>query len=133
MARSIFVNLPVTDVARSRAFYEAIGFTINEHFSNDDAACVVISDTIHVMVLRHAFYATFTDLPIPDPKTQSAALYCISCDSREAVDAMTAAALAAGGGEPSPSRDMGFMYNRTFTDPDGHAWEPMWMDPAAVP
>jgi hypothetical protein len=132
MSRMIFVNLPVADPARSRAFYTALGFSINEQFSNEDAVCIVVSEHIYVMALSKPFFRTFTEMPLADASAQIGALYALSCDSRDAVDAMTAAALAAGGTEPVPARDMGFMYNRTFADPDGHTWEPMWMDPAAT-
>ena len=132
MARMIFVNLPVADVARSRAFYAALGFSINERFSNDEAVCIVVAENIHVMALARPFFRTFTRMPLADATRQIGALYALSCESRDAVDAITAAALAAGGTEPTPARDMGFLYNRTFADPDGHTWEPMWMDPDAA-
>lgn len=132
MGQMIFVNLAVADVARSRAFYQALGFTINAQFSSDQAACVVLSDAIFVMVLEKPFFQTFTELPMGSPSTSISALYALSCADRGAVDAMMAAALAAGGTEPMPARDMGFMYNRMFADPDGHVFEPFWMDPAAV-
>lgn len=128
----IFVNLAVADVAKSRAFYQALGFAINEQFSNEDAACVVLSDSIYVMILARPFFQTFITQPIGAPDTSISALYALSCADRGAVDAMMTAALAAGGSEPMPARDMGFMYNRMFADLDGHVFEPMWMDPAAV-
>lgn len=128
----IFVNLLVADVAKSRAFYQALGFTINEQFSNEQAACVVLSDTIYVMILEGPFFQTFTALPLGAPDKSVSAIYALSCADRAGVDAMMAAALAAGGTEPMPGRDLGFMYNRMFADLDGHVFEPMWMDPAAV-
>lgn len=132
MSRMIFVNLPVRDLARARAFYASLGFSINEMFSDDTAASVVVSDTIFVMLLTHARYAEFTPLAIGDPQTASQHLLALSCDSRAEVDGMMAAAIASGGAEPRPTQDLGFMYSRCFSDPDGHAWEPFWMDQAAA-
>ena len=128
----IFVNLVVADVAKSRAFYEALGFRINEQFSNEQAACVVLSDAIYVMILERPFFQTFTALPLGEPAKSVSAIYALACADRAGVDAMMTAALTAGGSEPMPGRDMGFMYNRMFADLDGHVFEPMWMDPAAV-
>lgn len=132
MTRMIFVNLPVTDIPRARAFYEALGFTINDKFSNENGACVVVSETIYLMVLTREYFAGFCSLPVGDPATATATLVALSCDDRAAVDAMMAAALAQGGGEPRPATDHGFMYQRSFTDPDGNVFEPFWMDPAAA-
>lgn len=132
MPRMIFVNLPVSDLPRSRAFYQGIGFGINEQFSDDSAACVVISDTICLMLLTRAKFASFTRLPVGDPAQACAALFALSQEDKPAVDRMVAAALAAGGSEPRPTEDLGFMYQRTFADPDGHTFEPFWMDPATV-
>jgi hypothetical protein len=129
----IFVNLPVADLAKSTAFYEAVGFTNNPQFSNEMAACMVWSDTIHVMLLTHDFWKTFTSKAIPDAKTSAQVLLCISRDSKAEVDSIVAAAEKAGGAtDPTPTQDMGFMYGRSFEDPDGHIWETMWMDPAAA-
>ncbi|MFC3579965.1 VOC family protein [Sphingomonas hylomeconis] len=132
MAKMIFVNLPVADVAASTVFYEAIGMVKNPHFSNDQASAMTWSDTIHFMLLDHAFYATFTPKRIIDAHATSGMLLALSFDSRAAVDAITRAALAAGGGEPHPPEDHGFMYSRAFTDLDGHGFGPFWMDPAAA-
>ena len=133
MTKSIFVNLPVTDLARSTRFYEALGFRNNPHFSDDTAACMVWSETIHVMLLTHAKWGTFTSRPIA-PATSSEVMLALSCDSRASVDAMNKAADAHGGrADINPSQDLGFLYNRNLGDPDGHVWEAMWMDPAAVP
>jgi predicted lactoylglutathione lyase len=132
MPRSIFVSLPVADVKASRTFYEAIGFTINEKFSDENSACVVISDTIYVMVTTHARMADFTKLPIGDPRKQTQNLLALSCDEKAGVDDMVTRALANGGSEVHPPEDLGFMYSRAFADPDGHSWGPFWMDPAAV-
>jgi len=132
VATMIFVNLPVSDLPRSVAFYEAVGATRNPQFSDDTAACMVFSDTIHVMLLTHAKFAGFTPHPIADAHASSQVLLCISTDSRADVDRVTEAALAAGGAGAGPTQDHGFMYGRSFADPDGHIWEPMWMDLAAA-
>ena len=132
MPKMIFVNLPVADVAASTAFYEAIGFEKNPKFSNDQGTCLVWSDSIYVMVLGHAFYGTFTPKPVADTKRTSAALYALGLDSRAEVDAITEAAIAAGGREAHEPEDHGFMYSRAFEDLDGHGFGPFWMDPAAA-
>ena len=132
MSRLIFVNLPVADLGRSTAFYESLGFTRNPQFSDDTASCMVLSDVIHVMLLTHDKFRMFTPKDIADAHRTSEVLVCISCDSRAAVDEMTESALAAGGREPNPKQDYGMMYGRSFEDPDGHIWEPMWMDVAAL-
>jgi predicted lactoylglutathione lyase len=130
----IFVNLPVEDLDRSIRFYEAIGGRKEPKFSNEAAAMMVFSDTIHVMLLTKPFYATFTGKPIADAHASSEVLICISCDSPQAVDAMVEAATSGGGkADPGPKQDMGgMMYGRSFEDPDGHHWEPMWMDANAA-
>ena len=133
MTKMIFVNLPVTDLKRSMAFYEALGFTNNPQFTNDAAACMVWSETIFVMLLTHDFWKTFTTKEIPDAHVSSQVALCVNFESREEVDAITASAGSAGGtADTSPPQDHGFMYQRSFEDPDGHAWEPMWMDPAVA-
>ena len=132
MSRLIFVNLPVADLKAAKAFYEAIGATNNPTFTDDTAACMVLSDVIHVMLLTHDKFAQFTPKRIADAHETSEVLICISADSREAVDEITEKALAAGGREPREKQDYGFMYGRSFEDPDGHIWEPMWMDVAAA-
>jgi uncharacterized protein len=132
MPRTIFVNLPVADVAAATAFYRALGFDQDARFSNAQASAMTWSDTISVMLLDRAFYATFTAKPIADTHATSAALLCLGLDSRDAVDAIAAAAVAAGGRETRPVQDMGFMYGRAFEDLDGHTFEPMWMDADAM-
>lgn len=133
MTKMIFVNLPVTDLARAKAFYEALGFTNNPMFSDDTTACMVWSETINVMLLTHAAWRGFTTRPIP-PATSSEVMLAISCDSREAVDAMNDTAAAHGGeADINPKQDLGFLYNRNLADPDGHVWEAMWMDPGTMP
>ena len=131
MSRMIFVNLPVEDLARSKRFYEAIGARNEPKFSNDAAAMMVLSDTISVMLLSRPFFSTFTDKPIVDAHSSSQVLLCVSCDSASEVDRLVEAAAANGGkADPGPKQDLGgMMYGRSFEDPDGHHWEPMWMDP----
>ena len=132
MTKMIFVNLPVADVAKATAFYEAIGFEKNPQFSNEQASCMVWSDAIFVMVLDHGFYQTFTTKQIADTHQTSAALIALSRDSRAEVDAITDAAIAAGGRQTRDTQDMGFMYSRAFEDLDGHTFEPMYMDMEAA-
>jgi predicted lactoylglutathione lyase len=131
----IFVNLPVTDLDKSKAFYEAVGAANNPAFTDETAACMVVEEgSIHVMLLTHAKWATFTSKKIPDAHTTAQVLICVSADSREAVDAQVDKAVKAGGkSDPTPTQDFGFMYGRSFEDPDGHIWEVMWMDPTAIP
>ena len=132
--KMIFVNLPVRDLAAATRFYEAIGCSKNAQFSNDVAASMVWSETITFMLLTHGFFSTFTKKPIADAKATTEVLLCLSRDSREDVDVITEAAAAAGGKADIRERqDMGFMYSRAFEDPDGHVFEPMWMDVAAMP
>ena len=132
MPRMIFVNLPSSDIPRSRRFYEGLGFSINPQFSTDQALCVVVSETIYLMILSREFFSSFVTRPMGDPAATAQALISLSCDDRDGVDALTEAALAHGGTEPRPVQDMGFMYGRAFCDPDGNWFEPMWMDPSAV-
>ena len=134
MSRMIFVNLPVTDLDRSIRFYEAIGARKEPKFSNEAAAMMVFSNTISVMLLTHPFYSGFTGKAIADAHQTSEVLLAISAESPEAVDAMVDAAAAAGGkADPGPKQDMGgLMYGRSFEDPDGHHWEPVWMDASAA-
>ena len=134
MPKMIFVNLPVKDLKASKRFYEAIGCQNNPQFTNDDAAMMVWSDTISFMLLTHKFFSTFTPKQIANARQTSEVLIALSRDSRADVDSITAAAAAGGGKVDIRERqDMGFMYSRAFEDPDGHVFEPMWMDPAAVP
>ena len=134
MTKMIFVNLPVTDLPRSMAFYEAVGFTNNPQFTNDQAAAMMWSDAIVVMLLRHDFWQTFTSKTIPDAHANAQVMLCLSHDSQDSVTAIVEKAIAAGGQpEPTPSQDLGFMYGRSFEDPDGHIWENVYMNMAAVP
>src|SRR5258707_9576675 len=133
MAKLIFVNLPVSDLARATAFYQAVGAEKNEQFCDGTASCMVFSETIHAMLLTHDKFSQFTPRKIADAKTSTEVLICISADSRDAVDDMVGKAQAAGGGvDPCPRQDYGFMYGRSFEDPDGHIWEVMWMDVEAA-
>ena len=133
MPRMIFVNLPVSDLAASMAFYEALGFTNNPQFTDATAACMVWSEAIHVMLLTHDKWRSFTDRPIA-PAGSSEVSLALALDSREAVDAMIEAAAANGGtGDANPVQELGFMYGRDLTDPDGHVWGPFWMDMTAMP
>ena len=131
MSRMIFVNVPVTDLERSKSFYESIGFRNEPKFTNEAAAMMVLSDTISVMLLTHPFYATFTRKPVANAHDSSQVLLAISCDSPAEVDRITESAASAGGkADVGQKQDMGgLMYGRSFEDPDGHHWEPMWMDP----
>jgi predicted lactoylglutathione lyase len=133
MPQMIFVNLPVTDLDKSKAFYEAVGAANNPAFTDETAACMVFSDVIHTMLLTHEKWATFTSKAIPDAHTTAQVLLCVSADSRAEVDGQVDKAVAAGGkADPTPTQDFGFMYGRSYEDPDGHIWEVMWMDPAAA-
>lgn len=132
MTRMIFVNLPVGDLPRAMGFYAALGFANEPRFTDDTAAAMQWSETIAVMLLTHEKWASFTDRPIPDPGS-SEAMLCISCEDRAEVDRLTETAAAHGGtADINPPQDHGFMYARSFIDPDGHVWEPMWMDPAVA-
>ncbi|MGZ5179274.1 MAG: VOC family protein [Ramlibacter sp.] len=133
MARKIFVNLPIKDMERSKAFFAALGFSFNPQFTNDQGACMVISEDIYAMLLVEPFFQGFTKKPIADASKSTEVLVCLSCDSRAEVDALVRKALAAGGKAPNAPQDHGFMYGHGFEDPDGHLWELMWMDMAAVP
>ena len=132
MSRMIFVNLPVADLPRSTAFYESIGFTNEPRFTDETAACMVLSDTIFTMLLTHDKWHGFTTRPIC-PAGSSEVSLALSCENRDEVSAMVEAAGANGGiADVNPPEDHGFMFQRSFTDLDGHVWEPMWMDPAVA-
>jgi uncharacterized protein len=129
MAKLIFISLPVGDLARATAFYQAIGATRNAQFSDDTASCMVFSETIHTMLMTQDKYRQFTTKKIADAKTSSQVLLCLSADSRAEVDELVGKAKAAGGAiDPSPVDDFDFMYGRSFEDPDGHTWGVNWMD-----
>jgi predicted lactoylglutathione lyase len=133
MSKMIFINLPVTDLQRSRGFLEALGAVNEPKFTDETAACMTLSESIHVMLLTHDKFSQFTPRPIADAKTASQMLLCLSSESRESVDATIERAVAAGGSaDPAPKQDYGVMYGRSIADPDGHIWEVMWMDAAAA-
>jgi uncharacterized protein len=133
MTKMIFVSLPITDLPTSTAFYQALGFEQNPHFSDDHSACMVWSEAIHVMLLTHAKWRSFTQRPFP-PAGSAGLMLSLSMDSREAVDGMNRAAAAHGGqADVNPAEDLGFMFTRDLADPDGHLWAAFWMDPAALP
>lgn len=133
MSKLIFVNLPVADLDRANAFYEAIGAVKNPQFSDHTATCMVFSETIHAMILTHDKFRQFTPKRIADARETTEVLICLSADSRQEVDDIAAKAEAAGGrADPGPKQDYGFMYGRSFEDPDGHIWEAMWMDVEAA-
>lgn len=134
MPKMIFINLPVRDLAKAKTFYEAIGANNNPQFSDETSACMVFSEAIFVMLLTHEKWAFFTKKPISDAHKTSEVMLAYSCDSRDAVNAIADAAATAGGVvDINPPQDHGFMFGRSFEDPDGHIWEVMWMDPNAIP
>jgi predicted lactoylglutathione lyase len=133
MHKQIYVNLPVKDLARSRAFFSSLGFEFNAQFSNDQGACMVIGENIFAMLLDEPFFQGFTSKPISNARETTEVLTCLSCESREEVDALVQKALAAGGRAPNPKQDHGFMYGHGFEDLDGHVWELSYMDMGAIP
>ena len=133
MSTQFFLNLPVADLDRAKAFYVALGHTINPKFTHADAACVVISDTLFVMLLTHPFFQGFTERAICNTETHIEALFALSGASREAVDELLERALGVGGREVGEPRDLGFMFQRTFADPDGHTFEAFTMNEAEFP
>ncbi|MDX3097558.1 glyoxalase [Streptomyces sp. ME01-24h] len=130
--RMLFVNIPVADLERSKAFFAELGFGFDPKFTDETAACMSVGEHAFVMLLSREKFAEFAKLPMADPTTHTLALYCFSVSSRDEVDTVTAAALAAGGSEADGAEDYGFMYSRSFFDLDGHGWQVMWMDPAAA-
>lgn len=133
MPKMIFVNLPVKDIARSTAFYESVGATRNPMFSNEDTSCMVYSDTIYSMLMTHERFSSFTTRKIADAHAALQVGLCLTVDSRTEVDETIANAVKAGGApDPDPAQDHGFMYGRSFADPDGHIWEIVWMDADAA-
>lgn len=132
-SQMIFVSLPVANLGHSKTFYEAVGLTNNPQFSDDSTACMVLSDTIMVMLLTPTKWARFTSKKIPDAKTAAQVMLCISRDSKESVNSIVATAVKHGGSaDPTPIQDLGFMFGRSFEDPDGHIWETVWMNPQAL-
>ncbi|MEY4755337.1 MAG: hypothetical protein RJA34_235 [Pseudomonadota bacterium] len=126
---SLFVNLPVSNVARAQAFYSSLGASMQPAFTNEQAACMKINEQLYVMLLDHPFFASFTPLPIADAHVSTQMLLAIGQDDRAQVDALVQTAYQAGATEPRPVQDLGFMYSRAFADLDGHIWEVFWMNP----
>ncbi|MGQ3000178.1 VOC family protein [Variovorax sp.] len=130
--KQIFVNLPVKDLDKSKAFFNALGYNFNPQFTDANAACMVVQEgSIHAMLLVESFFKTFTDKAITDTRTSTEVLLCLSCESRAEVDELVAKAVAAGGTTPRAPQDLGFMYGHGFQDLDGHLWELVFMDPNA--
>jgi uncharacterized protein len=123
MHTQIYINLPVRDLLKSRAFFESMGYQFNAQYSNEQGACLVLGPNLHAMLLTHEFFKTFISRPIPDAKATTGVLVCVSCDKRAEVDTLVAKAVAAGGSIPRPAVDHGFMYQHAFEDLDGHIWE----------
>ncbi|MEV6582353.1 VOC family protein [Streptomyces sp. NPDC051582] len=132
MPTMIFVNLPVKDIEAAKAFWVELGYSFNPQFSDDKTGCLVISDTIFAMLMTEARFGDFATKEVADATKTTEVMLALSADSREQVDEVLGAALAAGATEPRPAQDLGFMYGRAFEDLDGHVWEYVWMDPAAV-
>jgi len=133
MATQIFVNLSVKDLEKSKTFFNKLGYSFNPQFSDEKAACMVISDTIYVMLLTVPFFQTFTKKEIIDAHKAIECTVCLSADSKDAVNEMVNKAQAAGATIPNPASDYGFMYQHSFEDLDGHHWEFVWMDPNGAP
>jgi uncharacterized protein len=134
MSRKIFVNLPIKNMEKSQAFFKSLGFAFNPQFTNEQGACLVISeDHNYVMLLVEPFFSTFIKKSIADASKTTEVLVCISCESRSEVDELVKKAVAAGGKTPNAAQDHGFMYGHGFEDLDGHLWELVWMDPNAAP
>ena len=132
MPTKIFVNLPVKDLKKSMDFFTKLGFTFNPQFTDDTAACMRITDEIYAMLLTHDKFKMFTTKEIADTSKTTEVLLCLALDSKEKVNEITDNALSAGGTEPRQPQDYGFMFGRSFTDPDGHIWETIWMDPEFI-
>jgi uncharacterized protein len=132
MTRQIYVNLPVKNLERAKAFFGSLGFSFNPQFTNEAGACMVIADNIYAMLLAESFFQTFTKKPVADATRSTEVLVCLSCESRAEVDELVRKALAAGGKAPNAPQDHGFMYGHGFEDMDGHVWELVYMDPNAA-
>ncbi len=132
MATQIFVNLPVKDLKRSVKFFSELGYTFDPQFTDENATCMIIGENIFVMLLVQRFFRTFTNKELCDATKSTEVLVCLSVESREEVDELAAAAVAAGGTTPMPAKDHGFMYQHGFQDLDGHLWELIYMDSSAA-
>ncbi len=131
-SRKIFVNLAVRDLKKSREFFSTLGFEFNPKFSDDNAACMILSEEAYVMLLTESFFKTFTRRELCDTSRQTEGLFALSCNSRAEVDELVKKAIGAGGKHAMEPQDQGFMYGWSFYDPDGHHWEVFWMDPKAA-
>jgi predicted lactoylglutathione lyase len=132
MKNQVFVNLPVKDLDKSRAFFSSLGFSFNPKFSGENSACMALADGgTHVMLMPEPFFRSLIDKPVVQAKEANEAIVCLFCDSREEVDSLVAKAVAAGGRTPHPPEDHGFMYDQGFEDLDGHLWNLVWMAPQA--
>lgn len=133
MTRRVYINLPVADLARSRTFFEALGFTFDQRFMDDTATAMVINETAVAMLLTHEKFRQFTPRPIADATAATEVLTCVQVESREDVDRIVETASANGGIEIRDAQDHGFMFGRSFADPDGHIWEIIWLDATKMP
>jgi predicted lactoylglutathione lyase len=132
MASKIFVNLPVKDLKRSVGFFSKLGYNVNPQFTDETAACLVVSEDIYVMLLTHTKFKEFTPKAICDATKSTEVLVCLSCESRQQVNDMVRTAITSGGTTYAESKDYGFMYQHGFQDPDGHIWELIYMEPSAI-
>lgn len=132
MSRKVFINLPVRDLEKSKAFFSTLGFEFDSQFTDDKGACMVLSEEGYVMLLTTPFFEGFTKRAVCDTSTHTEALIALSCESRAEVDELVQKAIDAGGAPAMPSMDHGFMYAHSFYDLDGHHWEVLWMDPATA-
>ena len=131
VSRQIYINLPVNNIERTKAFFSALGFEFNPQFSNDVALCMIVADNIFVMLLAESFFQSFTKKTLCDAKNSTEVLLCLSCNSRQEVDELVQKAVASGGTIPREVQDHGFMYGHAFEDLDGHIWELVYMQPNA--
>ena len=130
--RTLYVQLPVADLERSTAFFAQLGFRCDPMSGDGTSACLLVGEQAAIMLLGHETFAQYAHLPTGDPTTHAQALYCFGVSTREEVDTVADAALAAGASEADGPEDHGFLYTRSFVDLDGHPWQVMWMDPAAA-
>ncbi|MEP6695809.1 MAG: VOC family protein [Pseudonocardiales bacterium] len=133
MSSKIFLNLPVKNTDASIAFFTRLGFTVNEQFTSPDSGCLVVSDDIYVMLLSEPHFKQFTKKPIVDAAVGTEVIIALGVDTKQQVDELVDAALSAGAAPANDTNDQGLMYGRSFQDPDGHQWEVIWLDPAAIP
>jgi uncharacterized protein len=130
--RKLFVNIPVSDLDRSVAFFGALGFAFDPRFTDETATCMLVGEDAYFMLLTEPAFRGFAQKETADPQTHTGAILAITAESKEEVDAFADRALASGATPAADASDMGFMYSRSFFDPDGHHWEVLWMDPAAL-